>query len=236
MKMLVGLGNPGNEYENHRHNVGFMAADAIADYFSFPNWRSKFQGEFSKHTIGKQEVILLKPMTYMNLSGQSVGELARYHKIKPQNIYVFHDELDLKPGKVKYKLGGGAAGHNGLKSIKEHISADFHRIRIGIGHPGEKYLVNNWVLGNFSKQDQTDWLDLFLQKLPEATQQLVNKDAPAFLTKLALEKETIISKQETVPIPEKKSSKNSNKLSKQGEASGPFAALKDVLLTKSKEK
>jgi PTH1 family peptidyl-tRNA hydrolase len=153
MKLLVGLGNPGRAYAGNRHNIGFMAVDAIARRHLFAPWRGRFQGQTSEGTIGRERVILLKPETYMNDSGLSVGGAARYLKIDLPEIIVFHDELDLDPGRLRVKLGGGNAGHNGLRSITEHIGNDYWRVRIGIGHPGDKDLVHDYVLGNFAKSE-----------------------------------------------------------------------------------
>ena len=138
MKLFVGLGNPGAEYAFNRHNVGFMAADAIAATHGFPAWRKRFQGLAAEGRLGREQVLLLKPQTYMNESGRSVGEAVRFYKLDLADVIVFHDELDLVPGKVRVKAGGGVAGHNGLRSITAHIGNDYVRVRIGIGHPGSK--------------------------------------------------------------------------------------------------
>lgn len=172
MLLLVGLGNPGTKYKNHRHNVGFMAADAIADAQGFGAGRNKFNGDLREGFLSagegsngiREKAIILKPLTYMNESGQCVGEAARFYKIDPENIVVFYDELDLAPGKLRMKTGGGAAGHNGIRSIDAHVGNSFRRARIGIGHPGDKAKVTNHVLGDFSKIDQT-WLDPMLQAI-----------------------------------------------------------------------
>ncbi|MCK6418257.1 MAG: aminoacyl-tRNA hydrolase [Alphaproteobacteria bacterium] len=148
--LLVGLGNPGKDYARHRHNAGFMVLDRLQEESGFPAWRKKFSGLMTE----KGSVVLLKPMTYMNLSGQSVGEAARFYKIAPEHIVVFHDELDVAPGDMRIKKGGGSAGHNGLKSITAHLeSPDYWRVRIGIGHPGHRDQVSDYVLSNFSKAD-----------------------------------------------------------------------------------
>ncbi len=166
MRMIVGLGNPGGKYVATRHNIGFILLDAIADYYGGA-WRSKFQGEEQKLTIAARDVILLKPQTFMNLSGQSVGAAAKFYKIKPRDIFVVHDELDLEPGRVKLKQGGGHAGHNGLRSLIEYIGADFERLRVGIGHPGNKAQVSNYVLHEFAKSDQ-EWIARLQENLPPA--------------------------------------------------------------------
>ncbi|HSF93493.1 MAG TPA: aminoacyl-tRNA hydrolase, partial [Thermohalobaculum sp.] len=134
MQLFVGLGNPGAKYAGNRHNIGFMALDAIAREHGFGPWRKKFQAEISEGMIGGTKVTLLKPQTMMNRSGQSVGEAMRYLKLAPSDIWVFHDELDLPPGKIRVKTGGGHAGHNGLRSLHQHVGPEFHRVRIGIGH------------------------------------------------------------------------------------------------------
>ncbi|WP_298188533.1 aminoacyl-tRNA hydrolase [Novosphingobium sp.] len=156
MQLWVGLGNPGPQYALHRHNVGFMAIDTIAEVHSFGPVQKKFQGWAQDGRIGQQRVILLKPATFMNESGRAVSEALRFYKLAPDALTVFHDELDLAPFKVKVKQGGGHAGHNGLRSIDQHIGPDFRRVRLGIGHPGHKDRVMGYVLGNFAKAEQDD--------------------------------------------------------------------------------
>jgi PTH1 family peptidyl-tRNA hydrolase len=153
MQLWVGLGNPGPQYAMNRHNVGFMAVDAIAQMHGFPPWKKQFQGWLSEGRIGGQKLLLLKPATFMNESGRSVGEAMRFYKLTPQDVTLFHDELDLAPMKVKVKRGGGTAGHNGLRSTDQHIGPDFRRVRIGIGHPGHKDRVTGHVLGNYHKSE-----------------------------------------------------------------------------------
>lgn len=179
MKLLVGLGNPGARYERNRHNVGFMAVDAIAREHGFGPWRSKFSGEISEGRIGGAKVLLLKPQTFMNLSGDSVQAATAFYKLAPADIVVFHDELDLAPGKLRVKTGGGHAGHNGLRSIAGHLGPEFQRVRIGIGHPGDRKLVSNYVLNDFSKYDQ-DWLEPLLTAIAGAAPSLVAGDAGRF--------------------------------------------------------
>ncbi|RME17075.1 MAG: aminoacyl-tRNA hydrolase, partial [Alphaproteobacteria bacterium] len=162
MKLFVGLGNPGAKYARNRHNIGFMALDRIAEDHGFGPWRAKFQGLVSEGRLGGEKVVLLKPQTYMNLSGQAVGEAMRFFKLAPADVIVFHDELDLAPGKVRLKLGGGHAGHNGLRSIHAHIGEAYGRVRLGIGHPGHKDRVTAWVLADFPKADEV-WLDDLLR-------------------------------------------------------------------------
>ncbi|RYG90636.1 aminoacyl-tRNA hydrolase [Loktanella sp. IMCC34160] len=185
MKLFVGLGNPGAEYAQNRHNIGFMALDQIASDHGFGPWRSKFQGQVSEGKIGSEKVILLKPQTFMNLSGQSVGEAMRFHKLSPADVVVFHDELDLAPSKCRLKTGGGHAGHNGLRSIHQHIGPDYDRVRLGIGHPGHKDRVAGYVLSDFAKADQ-DWLDDLLRGIGDGARALAAGDGPKFLNAVAL--------------------------------------------------
>lgn len=166
MKMIIGLGNPGAKYVATRHNIGFILVDAIAESDG-KSWRSKFQSEEQKLTIATRDVVLLKPQTFMNLSGQAVAAAAKFYKIKPRDMLVIHDELDLAPGRVKLKMGGGHAGHNGLRSIIEHMGPDFERMRVGIGHPGDKAQVSNYVLHDFAKSDQ-EWIANLQENLPRA--------------------------------------------------------------------
>ena len=185
MYLLVGLGNPGSDYAGNRHNIGFMAVDDIHRHYSFQPFRSKFQGEVADGTIDGDKVLLLKPTTFMNDSGRSVAEAARFYKIEPEHVIVLHDELDLAPGKIRVKKGGGLAGHNGLKSIAAHIGPDFHRVRIGIGHPGEKGQVTGHVLKDFSKSDQ-DWVEPLLDAMTLSVDKLIKGDDAGFTTKVAL--------------------------------------------------
>jgi PTH1 family peptidyl-tRNA hydrolase len=153
--LIVGLGNPGPDYAMNRHNIGFMAVDKIADEYGFPAFRRKYKGLMVEGKIDGRRVILLKPETFMNLSGTSVGELAAFYKIPCEHMVVIHDELDLPPGKLRVKMGGGAAGHNGLKSLDQHLpNANYKRIRLGIGHPGDRDLVSGYVLSDFAKTER----------------------------------------------------------------------------------
>lgn len=185
MKLLVGLGNPGARYAGTRHNVGWMAVDAIAEAHGFGPERAKFQGRLREGRLGSERALILKPETYMNLSGQSVAAAMRFHKIAPGEATVFHDELDLAPGKLRVKLGGGHAGHNGLRSLHQHIGPDFARVRIGIGHPGDKALVADYVLHPFAKADG-DWLEPLLAAIAEAAPMLAHGDAAGFQNRVAL--------------------------------------------------
>ncbi len=185
MKLFVGLGNPGREYAGNRHNIGFMALDRIAEDHGFGPWKSKFQGELTEGRLGSDKVLLLKPMTFMNRSGQSVGEAMRFYKIDPADVCVFHDELDLAPGRLKVKMGGGHAGHNGLRSIHGHIGEGYQRVRLGIGHPGRKELVAGYVLHDFAKAEQ-DWLDDMMRGISDGAADLADGDAGGFMNKVAL--------------------------------------------------
>ncbi len=185
MRLFVGLGNPGAKYARNRHNIGFMALDRIAEDHGFAPWRAKFQGEISEGRLGTERVALLKPQTFMNLSGQSVGEAMRFHKLDPEDVTVFHDELDLAPGKCRVKQGGGHAGHNGLRSIHQHIGADYARVRLGIGHPGDKAKVSGYVLHDFAKADE-DWLDDLMRGISDGAAKLAAGDASGFMNAVAL--------------------------------------------------
>lgn len=184
MKLFVGLGNPGPKYAGNRHNIGYMALDAIADGHGFGPWRSKFQGVISEGRLGDEKVTLLKPETFMNLSGQSVGEAMRFYKLTPADITVFHDEIDLAPAKVKVKTGGGHAGHNGLRSLHQHIGDAYQRVRLGVGHPGHKDAVPRYVLNDFAKADE-DWLRDVLDGCAEGAPDLTAGDSGRFLNAIA---------------------------------------------------
>jgi len=187
MLLLVGLGNPGQEYAGNRHNIGAMAVDEIVHRYGFsaPKTRSRPQGVFSEGIIDGIKVTTLKPLTYMNNSGKAVGDAMRYWRLDSQDIFVLHDELDLAPAKVRTKLGGGHAGHNGLRSIDSHIGKDYWRVRLGVGHPGDKGRVTGHVLRNFSKADK-QWLDKTLDAVADAIPLLLNRDAAAFTSRVAL--------------------------------------------------
>ena len=185
MKLFVGLGNPGSQYAGHRHNIGFMAMDQIARDHGFGPWRGKFQGSVSEGRLGSQKVLLLKPETFMNKSGHSVGAAAQFYKLDPGDIYVFHDELDLAPGKCRVKTGGGHAGHNGLRSIHGAITPEYHRVRMGIGHPGHKDRVAGYVLHDFAKAD-ADWLDDVLRGVSDGAPALADGDAGRFMNAVSL--------------------------------------------------
>ena len=185
MQIFAGLGNPGAKYAGNRHNIGFMALDRIAEEHGFGPWKARFQGEVAEGRLGSEKVILLKPSTFMNLSGQSVGEAMRFYKLEPEDVTVFHDELDLAPGKLKVKTGGGHAGHNGLRSMHAHIGENSRRVRLGIGHPGRKDLVSHYVLHDFAKADQ-DWLDDLMRGIADGAPELAAGRNDKFLNAVAL--------------------------------------------------
>lgn len=185
MMLIAGLGNPGPRYAANRHNIGFLAADAIARRHGLGHWRRRFHGEAANGVIGGEPTLVLKPMTYMNESGRSVGEAMRYLDLSPGDVVVLHDELDLPPGKVRIKTGGGHAGHNGLRSIQAHIGPGFHRVRLGIGHPGDKTMVQSYVLHDFAKADR-DWLLPLIEAVAEAAPHLVRREFATFQNKVHL--------------------------------------------------
>ena len=185
MQLWAGLGNPGAHYALNRHNVGFMAADSIAEVHGFAAPARKFQGWLSEGRIGNEKVLLLKPATFMNDSGRSIGEAMRFYKLAPEDVSVFYDELDLAPMKVRVRRGGGTAGHNGIRSTAAHIGPDFRRIRIGIGHPGHKDRVTGHVLGNYAKAEMDDLSDL-LGALAAEAEWLAQGDDERFMSDVAL--------------------------------------------------
>jgi len=185
MQLWVGLGNPGPQYALHRHNVGFMALDTIAEVHRFGPVQKKFQGWLQEGRIGTEKVLLLKPATFMNESGRAVGEAMRFYKLGMESLTVFHDELDLAPFKVKVKQGGGTAGHNGLRSIDQHLGAEFQRVRLGIGHPGHKDRVTGYVLGNFAKAEQDDLVDM-LGAVSSEADWLARGDSVRFMNDIAM--------------------------------------------------
>ncbi len=175
MLLFVGLGNPGRGYARNRHNIGFMALEAIARRHGFGPARARFHGLATEGVIAGTKTLLLQPQTYMNESGRSVGEAARFHKISPEEIVVFHDELDLAPAKCRVKIGGGNAGHNGLRSISAHIGNDYKRVRLGIGHPGDKALVHSYVLNDFAKSEEP-WVTALCEAVADNADLLVKGD------------------------------------------------------------
>jgi len=184
MLIFAGLGNPGGQYQDNRHNIGFMAVDAIHRKLPFAPWSKKFKSLIAEGEIDGERVLLMKPQTFMNLSGEAVGEAMRFYKLTPADITVFHDELDLPAAKVRVKIGGGHGGHNGLKSIDAHCGRDYRRIRLGIGHPGVKELVHGHVLGDFSKADQS-WLAPLLDDIALNAGLIFKGDGSQFMNKLS---------------------------------------------------
>ena len=185
MKLFIGLGNPGAEYASNRHNIGFMALDAIADTHGFGPWRNKFQGQLSEGRLGGEKCLLLKPSTFMNESGRAANEAVRFFKLDLDDVIVLHDEIDLAPAKIRVKTGGGVAGHNGLKSMTRHIGNDYVRVRIGIGHPGDKSKVHSHVLKNFSKSELA-WAQPLITAIADAAPFLASDEHASFMNKIAL--------------------------------------------------
>ena len=185
MKLIVGLGNPGAKYARNRHNIGFMAVEQMAADHGFPAWKSKHQGSVTEGRLGSERVVLLRPETFMNKSGDSVAAAMRFYKLEPEDVIVVHDELDLAPAKVKFKTGGGHAGHNGLRSIHSHLGPEYGRVRLGIGHPGHKDRVADYVLHDFAKAD-ADWLDDVLRGLSDGAPYLAAGDTAKFMNAVSL--------------------------------------------------
>ncbi len=186
MKLFVGLGNPGAKYAGNRHNIGFMALDRIAADHGFGPWKAAFKAEVSEGRLGAGKVLLVKPQTFMNLSGESVRAAMAFYKLTPADVVVFHDELDLAPGRARVKAGGGHAGHNGLRSIHQHLGTDaYARVRLGIGHPGHKDAVAAYVLNDFAKADR-DWLEDLLRGISDGAAYLADGDSARFMNAVAL--------------------------------------------------
>jgi PTH1 family peptidyl-tRNA hydrolase len=185
MQIFVGLGNPGARYAGNRHNIGFMAVDEIARLARAAPWRRRFQSEAAEALLGEERVLLLKPQTFMNESGRAVGEAVRFYKTEPGEVTVFHDELDLADGKLRVKTGGGNAGHNGLRSISAHIGNDYRRVRLGIGHPGNKDLVYPYVLSDFFKEERP-WVEDLVRLCAEFAPLLARGEASSFQNKVHL--------------------------------------------------
>jgi peptidyl-tRNA hydrolase, PTH1 family len=200
MLLFVGLGNPGAKFARNRHNIGFMAVDEIARRHGFAPWRRRFQGETSEGTLDSERVILLKPTTYMNESGRSVQEAASFFKIDAGDVTVFQDELELQPAKLRVKVGGGIAGHNGLRSISAHIGNDYRRVRLGIGHPGVKELVHGHVLSDFAKADMP-WVEALCEAVADNAGLLTGKRDSTFANKvhLALQAKGFLDKGDAAP-------------------------------------
>jgi PTH1 family peptidyl-tRNA hydrolase len=184
MWLIVGLGNPGAQYQHNRHNIGFMAVDEIIRRHNFSAPSKKFQAIMADGTLDGERVLAMKPQTFMNLSGQSVQAATAFYKIPLDQVIVFHDELDLAAAKIRTKIGGGAAGHNGLRSIDEHLGPDYWRVRLGIGHPGDKDRVHGYVLGDFAKADE-QWLGKMMEAIGDNAARLVKKDMEGFMSKVS---------------------------------------------------
>ena len=184
MLIWVGLGNPSKKHEKQRHNVGFMAVDEIASEYSFGSWREKMNAHIAEGEISGQKIMLVKPQTFMNRSGNSVSQISKFYKISENSIYVFYDDIDLKSGQIKVKIGGGHGGHNGLRDIDQHIGKEYWRIRIGIGRPHEKALVHNWVLNDFSLEERRSWLDLLLRAIAMEALILAEQQQEKFMSRV----------------------------------------------------
>jgi|TARA_R110000868_G_scaffold183050_3_gene424218 PTH1 family peptidyl-tRNA hydrolase len=188
MWLIAGLGNPGQKYEKNRHNIGFMAVDALAYDYSFSPWKKKYQGQCAEGKIDGKKVLLLKPDTYMNESGRSVQEAAKFYKIAPENICAIHDELDLEPGRLRVKIGGGTGGHNGLKSLDRCLpNKDYWRVRMGIGHPGHKDRVHGYVLSDFAKVERENWLEKIIEAQSDHFGLIINGEHEKFMSNVALD-------------------------------------------------
>ncbi len=227
MKLFVGLGNPGGQYAFNRHNVGFMAVDAIAAAHDFPAWRKRFAGLVAEGKLGEEQVLLLKPQTFMNESGRAVGEAVRFYKLDLGDVVVFHDELDLAPGKVRVKIGGGVAGHNGLKSLTAHIGNDYVRVRIGIGHPGSKDLVTGYVLRDFAKAEH-GWLEPLLAAIAENAPYLAEGANDKFQSRVAHAMQAEPEEIEK-PAPRKKAGPQAKKAKPKSKAEEPRGTLASKL-------
>ena len=185
MHLLIGLGNPEKKHRFNRHNIGFLIVDKIAQEFQFPPFRNRFKGLISESFVDGSNIKLLKPSTYMNNSGESIIQAIRFFKLVPSQIFVFHDDLDLSPGKCRIQLGGGTGGHNGLRNIEKHIGPDYWRVRIGIGHPGRKELVLAHVLNDFSEQEKNGWVETMLDSMTEHLNLLIKGDTNSLMSKIA---------------------------------------------------
>lgn len=226
MHLIVGLGNPGPEHAGQRHNIGFMAVDGIARRFSFPAYREKFKGLVADGMIGGERVLLLKPQTFMNLSGESVSAAMGFYKLTAEDVTVIHDEIDLAPGKIKVKTGGGSGGHNGIRSIEAQIGNGFQRVRLGVGHPGHKDLVHAHVLNRFGKNDAV-WLDPLLEAVAGNADMLVRRDAQNFMNRIAIATriEPPLAENENVAPAPKTEPKPAPAPAAQTERKGPMAEM-----------
>ena len=185
MLLWVGLGNPSKKHEKQRHNVGFMAVDEIASEYSFGSWREKMNAHIAEGEILGQKIMLVKPQTFMNRSGISVSQISKFYKISENSVYIFYDDIDLKSGQIKVKIGGGHGGHNGLRDIDQHIGKEYWRIRIGIGRPYEKALVHNWVLNDFSLEERRNWVGTLLQAITMEAPILAKQQPEKFMSRVA---------------------------------------------------
>ena len=184
MQLLVGLGNPGPSYARNRHNIGFLAVGEIARRHSFQSWRKRFHGLLAEGQLAGERLLTFKPQTFMNRSGGPVGEAFRFFKMEPKQVIVFHDDIDLEPGRVRIKCGGGHGGHNGLRSIDKHIGKDYWRVRLGVGHPGDKEKVTGHVLHDFAKTDDA-WTQDLLAAIAGELPRLIIGDPPSFMSRVA---------------------------------------------------
>ena len=185
MKLFVGLGNPGSKYQNNRHNVGFLVIDQLAKEYGFDSWKQKAGALIATGRIGTQKIIAAKPQSFMNKSGLPVAELARFYKITAEDIYVFHDEIDLCEGRLRVKQGGGHGGHNGLRDIDRHMGKDYWRVRIGVGRPSAKEDVHKWVLNDFSRHDKDTWLMALMDALCREAELLSAGDTSSYMSRVA---------------------------------------------------
>ena len=236
MKLFVGLGNPGDKHAGNRHNIGFMAVERIASAHGFSPWRKKFNSTVCDGSLSGARVTLLKPETFMNDSGRAVGEAMRFLKIEPDDVIVFHDELDLLPGKIKVKTGGGNAGHNGLRSITAHIGNEYPRVRFGIGHPGSKDAVVYYVLNDFAKSERP-WLHDLLDAVASASPHLARGDTARFLTDVALKTQSgSEDAPEAKPMPDKKAKETAAKPAKSPHPSGERANKRQSAIAENLKK
>ncbi|NKB45224.1 MAG: aminoacyl-tRNA hydrolase [Alphaproteobacteria bacterium] len=196
MRLLVGLGNPGSGHANNRHNLGFMAADGIVQRYGLGSWRTKFQGHMAQGQLGGDNVVVLKPATFMNESGRAVSEAMSFYKLDLEDVIVFYDEIELAPGKIRVRKGGGHAGHNGIRSLVSHIGEAFWRVRMGVGHPGNKDRVSGYVLQDFAKADST-WVNTLVDATADATPLLIEGEDNRFMTDVSQAMRNI----ETPPSP-----------------------------------
>jgi PTH1 family peptidyl-tRNA hydrolase len=228
MLIMVGLGNPGPKYTRNRHNIGYVAVDAIHRRFAFGPWRKRFQAEIAEGTLGDRKCLLVKPLTYMNKSGQAVGEVATFYKVAPADVFVIHDEVDLPPGKIRMKTGGGAGGHNGLRSVTAAIGDGFRRLRIGVGHPGSKELVPTYVLHDFAKADGA-WIDPLIEAIADYAPLIAEGKDSTFSNRIheRLAAPASGGKDDGGKDSDKKAeSKPAASSATSAEPSGPFAGLK----------